>query len=39
VTDHRVNENYSLEHVLSGKLDPMFDALEALEREERIANL
>jgi peptide chain release factor 1 len=39
VTDHRVNENYSLEQVLAGKLDPMFDALEALEREERIANL
>jgi len=39
VTDHRVNENYSLEHVLGGKLDPIFDALDALEREERIANL
>jgi peptide chain release factor 1 len=39
VTDHRVNENYSLEHVIAGKLDPIFDALEALEREERIANL
>jgi peptide chain release factor 1 len=39
VTDHRLNENYSLEHVLSGKLDPMFDALEALDREERIQSL
>ena len=39
VTDHRVNENYSLEHVLAGKLDPILDALESLEREERIASL
>ncbi|HEV8114539.1 MAG TPA: peptide chain release factor 1 [Planctomycetota bacterium] len=39
VTDHRVNENYSLEHVLAGKLDPILDALEALDREERIKNL
>jgi len=39
VTDHRANENWSLEHVLAGKLDPIFDALEALDREERIANL
>jgi peptide chain release factor 1 len=39
VTDHRVNENYSLEHVLAGKLDPILDALEALDREERIRNL
>jgi peptide chain release factor 1 len=39
VTDHRVNENYSLEHVLAGKLDPILDALDALEREERIAAL
>ena len=34
-----MNENYSLEQVLGGKLDPLFDALEAIEREERIANL
>jgi peptide chain release factor 1 len=39
VTDHRVNENYSLEHVTSGKLDPILDALEARDREERIKNL
>jgi peptide chain release factor 1 len=39
VTDHRVNENYSLEHVTSGKLDAIFDALEARDREERIRNL
>jgi peptide chain release factor 1 len=39
VTDHRVNENYSLEHVLAGKLDPLFDALESVDRDERIAAL
>src|SRR6185503_12747099 len=33
VTDHRVNENYSLEHVLAGKLDAVFDALDAVDRE------
>jgi len=39
VTDHRVGESYSLEQVLAGKLDPIFDALDALDREERIASL
>ena len=39
VTDHRVNANYSLDQILAGKLDPLFEALEALDREERIANL
>lgn len=39
VTDHRANENFSLEQVLSGKLDSMFDALVAIDREERIRAL
>ncbi|MCC7015089.1 MAG: peptide chain release factor 1 [Planctomycetes bacterium] len=39
VTDHRVNENYSLEQILAGKLSPMFEALEAMEREARIRDL
>ncbi len=39
VTDHRLNENYSLEHVLAGKLDALFDALAERDRAERIANL
>jgi peptide chain release factor 1 len=39
LTDHRVNENYSLEHVLAGKLEPVVVDLLALEREERIKNL
>ena len=36
LTDHRVGENYSLEQVVSGKLDPVLDALEAMERERPI---
>ncbi len=39
LTDHRLNENYSLEQVGAGKLDPLLDALEARDREERIRNL
>ena len=39
VTDHRLDSNYSLEGVLAGKLGPLLQALEALDREERIANL
>ncbi len=39
VTDHRLNQNFSLEQVLDGKLDPLLDALVAQDREERIRNL
>ena len=39
VTDHRLAENYSLEQVLAGKLDPMLEALAAVEWEERLAAL
>ncbi|MBL8862588.1 MAG: peptide chain release factor 1 [Planctomycetes bacterium] len=39
VTDHRANLNFSLESVLAGKLDPLFEALIALDREERIRAL
>ncbi len=39
VTDHRANENYSLEQVLAGKLQPLVDAMIALDREERIRSL
>jgi len=39
VTDHRLNQNFSLEQVLAGKLDPLLEALVALDREERIRNL
>lgn len=39
VTDHRANENYSLEQVLAGKLSGVHEALLALEREERLSQL
>lgn len=39
VTDHRVNENYSLEQVLAGKLSAVHEALLNLEREERLQEL
>jgi peptide chain release factor 1 len=39
VTDHRAEENYSLEQILAGKLLPMLAALESIEREERIRAL
>lgn len=39
VTDHRANVNYSLEQIMSGKLDALLGDLEALDREERIQNL
>jgi len=39
MTDHRLGENFSLEQILAGKLEPVFDALEAMDREERIRNL
>ena len=39
VTDHRLNQNFPLEQVLNGKLDPLLEALVAQDREERIKNL
>jgi peptide chain release factor 1 len=39
VTDHRLNENFSLEQVLAGRLGPLLQGLEAADREERIRNL
>ncbi len=39
VTDHRLNQNFPLEQVLNGKLDPLLDALVEQDREERIRNL
>ncbi len=38
-SDHRLGQNYSLEHVLAGKLDPILRALDEQDREERIKNL
>jgi peptide chain release factor 1 len=39
VTDHRVNENYSLEKVLEGHLEDVFQALLAADREAKLAQL
>ena len=39
ISDHRLSENHSLEQVVGGKLDALLEALERLDREERIANL
>ncbi|MHC4838103.1 MAG: peptide chain release factor 1 [Planctomycetota bacterium] len=39
VTDHRIGESFSLEKVLEGQLDPMFEALLAADREAKLASL
>jgi peptide chain release factor 1 len=39
VTDHRLGQNFSLEQVIEGRLEPIFEALQALDREERLRNL
>ncbi len=39
VTDHRLGENFSLEQVIAGKLDPLLEGLDAMDREQRIAAL
>ena len=38
-SDHRLGQNFSLEHVLAGKLLPILTALEEEDRTERIKNL
>ena len=39
VSDHRIGENFSLEQVIQGRLDPLIEKLEEQDREERIRNL
>lgn len=39
VTDHRINQNFSLESVMEGKLEPIARALLAYDREKRIEEL
>ncbi len=39
LTDHRLSQNFSLEHVLAGRLEPVIDALLAADRQARIAAL
>ncbi|MND01759.1 Peptide chain release factor 1 [compost metagenome] len=38
-TDHRVNENYSLEKICNGELDEMITALRRFDRQQRLANV
>ncbi len=39
VSDHRLDQNHSLEQVLAGKLGPLLEALVDQDREERLASL
>ena len=39
VTDHRLGQNFSLEQVIEGRLDGLFEALVAMDRQERLDNL
>jgi peptide chain release factor 1 len=39
LTDHRIGQNFSLEQVVEGKLDPVFKALLTADREQRIEEL
>ena len=38
-TDHRINENFPLERIVSGDMQPLIDALQAHDRAERLAAL
>ena len=38
-TDHRVNENYSLEKIVNGDMDEMITALRRFDRQQRLANV
>jgi peptide chain release factor 1 len=39
VTDHRIHQNFALETVLEGRLEPIMAALLAADREQRIEDL
>jgi peptide chain release factor 1 len=39
LSDHRLPDNHSLEQFMAGKLEPVMEALQLLDREDRIANL
>lgn len=39
VTDHRVGASFSLEKILEGQLEPLFEALLTAEREAKLASL
>ena len=37
LTDHRINQNFNLENVIAGNLDPVLDSLIECERQEQRA--
>lgn len=37
LTDHRINQNFNLENIITGNLDPVLDALTEYERQEQRA--
>jgi peptide chain release factor 1 len=39
LTDHRLGQNFSLEQIIDGRLDALLEALQGLEREQRLADL
>lgn len=43
LTDHRIDDgerkNFNLDGIIEGRLDPLLEALEGLEKRERLANL
>jgi peptide chain release factor 1 len=39
VTDHRLGQSFSLEQVVAGRLTPLVEALDQMEREQRIQDL
>ncbi len=39
ISDHRLSDNVSLEQFMGGKIEPVLEQLEKLDREDRIANL
>ena len=39
LTDHRVNENFPLEKIIAGEMQPLIDALQAHDRAEKLAAL
>ncbi len=38
-TDHRINENFTLDRIIQGEMDELINALKAHDREQRIKNL
>ena len=38
-TDHRINENFPLERIIAGDLQPIVNALQAYDRQEQLAAL